>query len=108
MERALLLSGKYREARKILSGISSEFGEEAQPGKARILEAAALLELAKKVSGVERDELLQRAKSNFLSGINKQRDWWIDVVRGRKVNRYEPFAKITTIFQPNLDEWLME
>jgi tetratricopeptide (TPR) repeat protein len=104
--RTQLLAGNYREARRVLARISSDFGEEAKPGKARILEAAAMVGQAREETGPAREQLVGGARQKFLEGVNRERSWWVELLSGRSANRYEPFTKVSALLQEKLPEWL--
>jgi tetratricopeptide (TPR) repeat protein len=104
--RVHLLASDFGKARDLLATISSDFGDEAKPGKARILEAAALVGLARQQSGQRSDQLLVEARRNFVEGLNKDRSWWVEVLTGRSNNRYEPFTKVGVILGNKISEWI--
>jgi tetratricopeptide (TPR) repeat protein len=108
LARTYLLSANYAEARHLLAQIPTDYGEEAKPGKARILEAAALSALAGRAGGPAKDGLLAAAKQSFNEGVAKDRTWWIEVLADDKQNRYEPFTKVAVLFGGALPSWLAE
>jgi tetratricopeptide (TPR) repeat protein len=106
--RANLLASNFSEARRLLVQVSSDFGEEARPGQARILEAAALLGLARQANGSAADELRSAARQKFLEGMNKERAWWVEIVTGKMHNRYEPFEKVVQMSGMPVQEWIKD
>ena len=105
--RTMLLASRFAEARRILSSIASDFGEEAKPGKARILEAAALVGLSRG-DAASREQHLSLARHAFMEGFNLDRAWWTSVLETRRYNRYEPFAKVIAILDNQHKAWMTQ
>lgn len=103
--RTLLLSHKFAEARRTLSSVGTDFGDEARPGKARILEAAAIVGQAK-MDPAQRDELMAAARHNFQEGYDMDRIWWRETLLTKKYNRYEPFGKVVALLGDSLQQWV--
>ena len=105
--RTLLLASRFAEARRTLASIASEFGEEAKPGKARILESAAIVGMARE-NATSGEQLLGDARRIFLEGYNLDRTWWNGVLTTKRYNRYEPFAKVVAILEHRHKAWMSE
>lgn len=105
--RTQLLASRFAEARRTLASVASDFGEEAKQGKARILEAAALVGMARDNLGA-RDQLIADARRTFLEGFRLDPVWWRSVLTTNRFNRYEPFAKVISIFENRHHVWMAE
>lgn len=105
--RTQLLASQFAEARRTLASIASDFGEEAKLGKARILEAAALVGMARD-NAAARDQLLVDARRTFIEGFKLDPVWWRGVLTTNRYNRYEPFAKVISIFENRHHVWMAE
>ena len=108
MARAHLLAGNPEKAKALAEKVPLSFAEEARPGKARIIEAAALVMMASNLAGGERDALILAAKTSFLEGVRQDAPYWSGIIAGGARNLQEPFDKVVALLGPWAAQWLDE
>lgn len=108
MGRALLYDGHYGEAQKLLSTVDTSFNEDGDnPGKARILEATALVGMAQAATdSAAHVDFLKQAEQKFKIGVGIDPARWkqILIVTGR--TKHEGFDIVKRVLGPLLAEWL--
>jgi tetratricopeptide (TPR) repeat protein len=83
--RAYLLSGRYREAERLLASVPTNFNR----GTARILRAAALGALRESAP----------AAAEFTSGSKQDPEYWRDVLSGERIEPRETYAAVAKLLE---------
>jgi len=106
--RALLYDGLYSDAQKLLAPISTSFNEDGNnPGKARILEAAALVGMARSLTDeAQKKKLLAEAEQKFKSGVAMDPYAWKQILTVTWRTQNEGFEVVKKEIGPLLDSWL--
>jgi tetratricopeptide (TPR) repeat protein len=104
--RAYLYAENYSKSHDLLQSLPESFDEDGGiSGKAQVLDAAALLGLAK-----ERQSSAQafhdEAKVQFLRGFKHGKCYWTDILTGSAFTRFETFIKAKELIGPHLHAWI--